>query len=209
MARAPILILALLALAAMPPAAAQQAPRVPLVGDDTTDPDAQAIFKDLRARGTEPLNLHRIYANAPKISRRLSATAAALRNDAVVPRADRELIILRATQLMHGEYPHEEHKPLAMSCGITAAQIDALAQWRASALFSERQRAILAYADAMVTAAGVDDATFNAMKGFFSTQEIVELTMNAAYYSASSQISRTLGVTAEGNPEKNGYGTCK
>src|SRR5262249_26965962 len=102
MARTPMVILALCALAATPSAIAQHAPRVPLVQDDTKDPDAQAIFKDLRARGTEPLNLHRIYANAPKISRRLSATAQSLRNDAIVPRADRELIILRATQLMHG-----------------------------------------------------------------------------------------------------------
>src|SRR6478609_8201780 len=142
MARALILVFALSALAAMPPAAAQHAPRVPPVQDDTKDPDAQAIFKDLRARGTEPLNLHRIYANAPKISRRMSAMAQALRNDAVATRADRELIILRATQLLHGEYPHEEHIPLAMSCGVSAAQIGALAQWRTSALYSEKQRAI-------------------------------------------------------------------
>jgi alkylhydroperoxidase family enzyme len=196
-------------LSAMPALAQSSGPRIPPVGDSTPDPDAQAIFKDLRARGTAPLNLHRIYANAPKISRRMSAVAQALRNDAVVSRADRELIILRATELAHGDYPHEEHKPIAMSCGISAAQIDALARWRDSTLFSERQRAVLAYADAMVSAGGVDDSTFAAMKRFFSTQEIVELTFNAAYYSATSQISRALGVTTAGNPPKSGYGTCR
>ena len=208
MARALIVVVAVSALAVLLPAAAQQAPRVPLVQDDTKDPDAQAIFKDLRARGTEPLNLHRVYANAPKIARRMSATAQSLRNDAVVPRTDRELIILRATQLAHGDYQHEEHRPIAMSCGISAAQIDALADWRKSGLFNERQRTILAYADAMVSAEGVDDATFDALKRFFSTQEIVELTFNAAYYSASSQISRALGITTAGNPEKTSYGKC-
>ncbi len=209
MGKAIIWLFAAMLLAAMPASAQHGGARVPLVQDDSPDPDVQAIFKNLRERGTAPLNLHRIYANAPKISRRMSAVAQALRNDAIVPRADRELIILRATQLAHGDYPHEEHKPIAMSCGISAAQIDALANWRDSGLFSDRQRALLAYADAMVSAQGVDDATFDAMKRFFSTQEIVELTMNAAYYSATSQISRALGVTAVGNPEKSGYGTCR
>jgi alkylhydroperoxidase family enzyme len=209
--RAMIGVLATITVAVMIPASAQQAaaPRVPLVQDDSPDADVQAGFKEIRARGTAPLNLHRIYANAPKIARAMSATAQALRNGAVVPRADRELIILRATQLAHGDYQHEEHRPIAMSCGISGAQIDGLAHWRGGALFDERQRAILAYADGMVSADGVDDATFAAMKRFFSAQEIVELTMNAAYYSGSSQISRALGVTAEGNPPKSGYGTCK
>ena len=40
------------------------------------------------------------------------------------------------TKLAHGEYQHDEHKPLAMSCGISAAQIDAIGDWRKSALFS-------------------------------------------------------------------------
>lgn len=204
------LVLALAALAATPAAAQHSsAPRVPLVQDDSSDPDVQAIFKDLRARGTAPLNLHRVYANAPKIARRMSAVAQALRNDAKVPRADRELIILRATQLAHGDYQHEEHWPIAMSCGISKAQIEALAHWRDSKLFDEKQRAVLAYADAMVSEQGMDDATFAAMQRFYSTQEIVELTMQAAYYSASSQISRALNITAVGNPAKSGYGTCK
>lgn len=209
MTRAMIGPLAAIIIAATMPASAQQAPRVPLVQDDSPDADVQAGFKEIRARGTAPLNLHRIYANAPKIARAMSATAQALRNGAVVPRADRELIILRATQLAHGDYQHEEHRPIAMSCGISAAQIDSLARWRDGALFDDRQRAVLAYADGMVSPEGVSDATFAEMKRFFSAQEIVELTMNAAYYSGSSQISRALGVTADGNPPKSGYGTCK
>ena len=196
--------------ATMPVAAQQSAgPRVPLVQDDTSDPDAQALFKELRARGTSPLNLHRVYGNAPKLARATLAVAQALRYDAIVSRADKELIILRATQLARGDYQFGQHRRLAISCGITVEQIDSLPQWRDSKLFSDRQRAVLAYADAMASAQGVDDATFDAMKAFFNTKEIIELTMNAAYYSASSQISRALRITAEGNPKGGGYGTCR
>ena len=62
---------------------------------------------------------------------------------------------------------------------------------------------------AMASPEGVDDATFEAMTAFFSAQEIVELTMNAAFYTSSSLISRTLRITAEGNPKGGSYGTCE
>jgi alkylhydroperoxidase family enzyme len=211
MTRALVALLAVAVMVTALSASAQQSSdrRIPLVQDDTIDPDVQATFRDLRARGTAPLNLHRIYANAPKLARAQSALAKALRADAQVPRRDRELIILRATQLAHGDYQHHEHIPIAMSCGISAAQIEALPKWRDSKLFNERERAILAFADGMVSVEGVDDATFAEMKRHFSPREIVEIAMNAGFYSGSSQVSRALGVTAVGNPDKEGYATCK
>ena len=150
------------------PVAAQQGtgPRVPRVQDDTKDPDAQALFKELRDRGTAPLNLHRTYANAPKLARASLAVAQALRYDAIVSRADKELIILRATQLARGDYQFGQHRRLAISCGITEEQIDSLPKWRESKLFSDRQRAVLAFADGMASPDGVDDATFDAMKAY-------------------------------------------
>jgi alkylhydroperoxidase family enzyme len=202
-------IVALMACTGIPAfAQTASAPRIPLVQSDTTDPDAAAVLKEIEARGIQPHNIHRTYANAPKIARRLSAVALAIRNDAVVPRVDRELIILRATQLAHGDYQFGEHRPIGISCGIPAALIDGLAQWRDSTVYNERQRAILAYADGMVSAAGVDDKTFAEMKRFFSPREIVELTMTAAYYSGSSQITRALGVQPEPAADPTGYGKC-
>ena len=204
-------IVATVAVVTTMPAPAQQsaAPRVPRVQDDTKDPDAQALFKELRDRGTAPLNLHRTYANAPKLARATLAVAQALRYDAIVSRADKELIILRATQLARGDYQFGQHRRLAISCGITEEQIESLPRWRESKLFSDRQRAVLAFADAMASPDGVDDATFDAMKAHYSNQEIVELTMNAAYYVFSSQVGRTLRITAEGNPKGGSYGACK
>ncbi len=182
--------------------------RVPLVQDDTADPDAAANLKAVAARGIKPHDIHRVYANAPKLQRRSSALAQAIRADASVPRADRELIILRAAQNMHGLYQYRQHVPMAISCGMTRAQIEALPRWRESELFSERQRAILAYADGMVSAEGVTDAVFEAMKKFFSTREIVELTMTGADYSGSAQITRALGVQPEKEEDPTGYGRC-
>ena len=203
-----VLTLALIAAFALNLAPAQQAPRVPPVQDDTPDPDAAANLKAIAARGIKPHDIHRVYANAPKLQHRSSALAQAIRNDATVPRADRELIILRATQLMRGDYQFTQHRTMALSCGITAAQIDSLPRWRESSLFNERQRAVLAYADGMVSPEGVTDAVFEAMKRHFSTREIVELTVTASYYSGSAQATRALGVQPEKEPDPAGYGKC-
>jgi len=97
---------------------------------------------------------------------------------------------------------------MAVSCGMTAAQLDALAQWRSSGLFSDKQRAILAYAEGMVAKKGVDDATFTDLKKFFNDAEIVELTVTSAFYGAVSQITRALEVKLEGNAGQTAYGAC-
>ena len=192
------------------PAVAQdsQMARVPLMPPDTKDPILAPIFDGVRARGGEPLNLHRAFGNAPNLFKAYSDLAIAIRSAAAVPRADRELIILRLTQLSKGDYEFVQHRPMAMSCGMTATQIDALSDWRGSTLFDERQRAILAYADGMVSAQGVDEAVFGELKRFFSVQEIVELTITASFYYGSSLGTRALGVQLEQNVGQTAYGKC-
>ena len=152
--------------------------------------------------------MHSAVANSPKILKSYVDMALALRAGATTPRADRELIILRTAQLRGGDYEFAQHRPMAMSCGMTAAQLDALPQWQSSTLFSERQRAILAYAEGMMSAQGVDDATFAGLKKHFNDAEIVELTVTSAFYGAVSQITRALEVKLEANAGQTAYGQC-
>ena len=88
------------------------------------------------------------------------------------------------------------------------AQLDALPQWRSSTAFNDKQKAILAYADGMVSAKGVDDATFATLRKFYNDQEIVELTVTSAFYGAVAQITRALGVKLEPDAGQTAYGTC-
>jgi alkylhydroperoxidase family enzyme len=74
----------------------------------------------------------------------------------------------------------------AISFCITAEQVDGLPHWHDRNRFNDRQRAVPAYADGTVSAEGVTDAAFDARKRHFSTREIVELTMMAAYCSGSA-----------------------
>ncbi len=78
-------------------------------------------------------------------------------------------------------------------------KLAALADYESSSLFSERERAALAYAEAATDAARrVDDALFAQLRRFFSEQEIVELTALVAFQNMSSKFNAALGVQAQG-----------
>jgi len=200
-------IAAALALGIAHGAVAQDA-RVGLVPPDTKDPIVGPIFEGIKSRGGQPLNMHRSVANAPKIFKAYVDMAITLRTAATTPRVDRELIILRAAQLAGGDYEFAQHRPMGLSCGLSAAQVDGLADWRKRSDFSERQRAILGYADGMAAEKGVDDRTFAELRKHFNDQEIVELTVTAAFYGMVSQITRSLAVKLEPNAGQTAYGAC-
>lgn len=184
--------------------------RVTPVPANTTDPVLSPMFDAIRARGNEPLNMHRTLGNSPKVFKAYAELAFALRAAAVVPRVDRELIILRTAHLAGGDYEIVQHRPMALSCGMSRAQLDAIANWKDSSLFDARQKAVLAYADEVAAEKGVSDAVFSELSKFFKPQEIVELTMTAGFYTAAVRVTKALDIQLEkqAGQETNAYGRC-
>ena len=121
--------------------------------------------------------------------------AQAIRYKSIVPRALRELTILRTAQLMGGNYEVHQHLPAARACGYSQAQLDALAEWQSSNLFNEKERALLGYVDQAVCSRGeVDDKTFAELARLFNAREIVEVTMIAANYMGTAMFTNALRV---------------
>src|ERR1700760_4540088 len=149
-------------------------------------------------------------ANAPAMMKGSSGMAYAIRYDATVPRPFREIAIIRAVQLNGGHYEEAQHRPMAMSCGLTRAQLDAIPDWKSSKLFDDKQRAVLGWTDAVMQKSGPTDAEFATMKKYFSDREIVELTLTATSYAGTAMFTRAMRVPLEpdaGN-ENNAYGKC-
>src|SRR5690348_2878397 len=155
--------------------------RLPPIADPPADPLIAELFEDTRRRGGHVLNLHLTLAHAPKMAKARRATANALRYETTAPRPLIELAILRAAQLAGGEYELNHHGRLGLAAGLTPTQIESLENWRDSGLFDERQRALLAYVEAVIRRA-VDDATFEDVAQLFTPQEIVEVTIAAVHY---------------------------
>ena len=75
----------------------------------------------------------------------------------------------------------------------------ALPQYKSSALFSESERLVLEYADAMTqTPVEVPDTLFAKLREKFSDAQLVELTATLAWENYRARFDHAFGVEAEG-----------
>jgi len=79
------------------------------------------------------------------------------------------------------------------------AKVEAVATWRDSTLFSDKERAALAYAEAVsATPPLVDDALKAALRRHFSEQAITEMTSLLAFQNLSARFNAALDIPSQG-----------
>jgi len=90
-----------------------------------------------------------------------------------------ELVRLRVSQTNGCGYCVAMHIPLARKYGVTEHRINLVATWKESPVFSDRERAALAWADAVTALVGqeVPDTGYEQVKAEFSDEEIAKLTL--------------------------------
>jgi len=162
-------------------------PRVPLAEFEP------ALKKRLEALWGAPPNLYRALANHPQLVAAWTEFSKMLRHDTRTPRALRELVILRGGQLMRSEYEWAQHLPMARKAGVREAQINALAEWRTSKEFDEREKAALAVAEA-VTQGRVSDEVYQKAMKHFDHHDYVELAAVAAFYAMVGRMLDAMAV---------------
>jgi alkylhydroperoxidase family enzyme len=172
--------------------------RLPRLSEHPADRDLAEAFDTIRTRGGQLINLHLTLGHSPKIFKARLGLSYALRYDAVTPRKLRELVIMRTAQISGSHYELAQHTPIALACGYTKAQIDALDKWQQSELFDDKERALLAYIDQVVGKNGhVDDPVFAALARSFTPEEIVEFTITATHYVTTGLLTRSLQIRPE------------
>ncbi|MDR2325691.1 MAG: carboxymuconolactone decarboxylase family protein [Acidovorax sp.] len=102
-----------------------------------------------------------------------------------------ELVYLRVSQINGCAFCLEMHAKALRGDGMADAKIDSLAGWRVSALFSERERAALAWTESLVDVAHTHapDADFAPLKAYFSDVEISDLSFAVALMSAFNRLA--------------------
>jgi alkylhydroperoxidase family enzyme len=103
---------------------------------------------------------------------------------------------------MRSEYEWAQHLKMARKAGVREAQIAALAGWRDSAEFSEREKAALLLAEA-VTSGNVTDEVYGAVSKHFDRAEFVELALVPAFYAMAARMLDAMRVQLE--PEAREY----
>ena len=82
--------------------------------------------------------------------------------------------------------------------GVSEEKILALADYATSPLYTDAERVALTYADSMtITGREVTDELFARLRGFYSEDEIIELTEVVAWENASSKFNRALRIPSQ------------
>jgi alkylhydroperoxidase family enzyme len=86
--------------------------------------------------------------------------------------------------------------------GISQEKVENLQDYARSGFFSETEKLVLAYADAMTrTPVEVPDEMFSSLRAKFDDAQLVELTANIAWENYRARFNHAFGLEAEGFSE--------
>jgi alkylhydroperoxidase family enzyme len=105
----------------------------------------------------------------------------------------RELGQIRAGWACGSQFVFSQHCKAARDAGLTDEQVDAIPHWQVADCFSEVERAVLAYADALALQHGrVPDGVFSVLTAELSEPAIIELTYITGTYVMHAITTRAL-----------------
>jgi 4-carboxymuconolactone decarboxylase len=168
--------------------------RLPLI-DEHAGPDITALIAKIRgARGGRLHDFYRALLHSPGIASAWFDFNNAVRFQAGLDDRLRELVIMRVAALTGCNYVFDVHKAqYAKPAGVNPDEVEALRGGGKPALFSGRESALLAYADAMTRDVEVPDSVFEGMRAHFSDRETVEVTVLIAAYNMHTRFLKALG----------------
>ena len=160
-------------------------------------PELDSLIKEIKGKRGRLSSLYATLLQSPPIAAGWLHFLTAVRREGILDGRYRELVILRVALINHAPYEFNAHRSHAIEAGISEKQIDSLDDWDQSLHFSDSERVVLAYTDAMTKFVEVDNSIYEAVRKLFSDREIVELTATVAAYNL---VSRFLVALEIGKP---------
>ncbi|MBX3483125.1 carboxymuconolactone decarboxylase family protein [Phenylobacterium sp.] len=119
-----------------------------------------------------------MYGVNPKALEGMMTLEAHFRTTTIEPLL-RDLIKMRASQINGCAFCLHMHSKDARAQGEREERLHLLSAWRESSLYTPRERAALAWTEALTLIAqtGAPDADYEGLKGHFSEAEIVDLSL--------------------------------
>lgn len=178
--------------------------RLPLL----TDEEATGVAKDVLTGSTKMLgrssNLLRILCkHTPFLGRWFIGFVAAVRQPTLGAVSDarlRNLANIKTSMVNACTYCTTHTSVYGQALGLTDKQLEAMQgdAWRDSNLFDEREKAAIAWAEAVTrNTAKSDKALWETMKRLFSDAEIVEITMASAMFNMINRLNDTFWTELE------------
>jgi 4-carboxymuconolactone decarboxylase len=172
--------------------------RIPYI-DDVKDPaSADLVARISAGRRGRLINLYRLLLHSPPLAATWFEHINAVRWKTQLSGRLRELLIIRIAVINRSAYAIAQHVPkLALAEGVSLAECEALRDWRSSGLFTEQERAVLAYADAMTRDVVVSDDVFDKLRAHFDERAIVEMSVLIGTYNMHNRVLQALQIDLE------------
>ncbi len=161
---------------------------------DLSAPAVQPLVERIVAERGSVLHLYQMLLHSVPLTEGWLAFLTAVRHKCSLAGTIRELVIMRVAILNGAQYEADQHAPIALQEGMTQPQIDALGDWAASDLFSDKERAALALTDTMTRKVQVPPETLAAVRQHFDDTGVVELVATVGAYNMVSRFIEALGI---------------
>jgi alkylhydroperoxidase family enzyme len=115
-----------------------------------------------------------------------------------LPPRDRELVILTTSAVTKAEYEFVQHVPISEAMGVDPSIREAIHREELdSGLLSAHDKAVVAFAAAVVRGPSVSDDVFAAVRAVLSPREIVEVLQVIGFYWSFGRVATVLEVEVE------------
>ncbi|MDP9390342.1 MAG: carboxymuconolactone decarboxylase family protein [Actinomycetota bacterium] len=151
-------------------------------------------------RGGEVINLYRMLLHSPPIAEGWRALGTAIRIDASLDARSRELAICLVARLTDSQYEWDHHAPIAARAGVDDAALASLPAWREHVGFSDRDRAVLAWTEAVAVDLRPAPAVLTTAREALDDRALVELTTTVGFYSCVARFVLALDVDDDAAP---------
>ena len=158
------------------------------------------IFRIQRRRYGAVLEPARLWGRSPRVFAALALLYGSLdrRSSPIAPLL-RALVIVRVSQINWCAFCVDLNSATVLERGAHRDKLADLAEFETSNRFSEREKAALAYAEAISYSNVQPGAVhFERLRTHFDENEIIELTALIAFQNLSSKFNAALGVEAQG-----------
>lgn len=165
---------------------------------DLQDAAIQPLVQRVAGARGSVLHLYRMLMHSDSVASGWLDYLSAIRHETTLDDAIRELVIMRVAYLNRAPYEADQHRPIARRAGLSERQLEAIGHDAFSAeSFSDRERAVLAYTDAMTRDIQVEPSIFDALRAHFDDRGLVELTATVAAYNMVSRFLEALQVRSD------------
>ena len=173
--------------------------RVPYLSREDADESLKPLYDRLETERKVPTaNIFLALTNAPTQLDAFLTYANSLRAADLSPKL-RELAILTVGHATRSVYEVAHHQSHGLGAGLTEQQLAAVADFEASDLFDETEKAVMRLAQESTLQIDVSEETWREAARHLTDRQMVELSLSIAWYNSGVRIMGLLDIDLEDN----------